>query len=390
MTKKIESTLLEQLTTLRHELHTHPELSGEEQATAKRIAEELRRLSPDRLVAGIGGHGLIAEFNGKAEGPRLMFRAELDALPIQETNDRLSYSSRVRNKSHKCGHDGHMTIIMGLARLIAANRPESGSVIFLFQPAEETGEGATWMLEDDKFAAFHPDYAFALHNLPGFPLGAIVTKAGAFNASVKSLILRLQGKTSHAAEPENGINPAPAIAKILEMAETRSLPDAAAEDFRLATPVHVIMGEPAYGVSAGYGEVHLTLRCWRKALMDEWGDAFLRESQEIAQSYGLSTAFEWTNVFRANFNDAPSVKLIREVAAAENLPFIIREQPFKWGEDFGAFSQRFSGAMFGLGAGKNMPALHNPDYDFPDALIETGILICSGICDRLLNEKKGR
>jgi len=372
------------LVALRRRLHAHPELSGEERQTAAFIAAELRKLSPEVLLEGLGGTGVAAVFDGLQPGPVFLFRAALDALPIEEVNE-FDHRSKYRKVSHKCGHDGHMAVLLGLARKVACKRPPRGRVIVLFQPAEETGEGAQQVLDDPRFGQLRPDYAVAFHNLPGYPMGAVVTRNGAFTAGVRSLIIRLRGKTSHAAEPEHGINPAPAIAELLQMSDQLTQPDPARTDFQLITPVHITMGEPAYGVSAGYGEVHLTVRCWTGERMEQLAGDLLSRIGTITGKYGLDYDTEWTNVFRANFNDAGTVQIIREAALRNGLLHLERRVPLKWGEDFGAFTQRFKGAMFGLGAGENTPALHNPDYEFPDELIGVGVELFGNIVRLLLN-----
>ena len=136
-----------------------------------------------------------------------MIRCELDALPIQEANS-LPYQSQHPGVSHKCGHDGHMTIVAALAPWLQQQTFAAGSVILLFQTAEETGKGAKSMLDDVKMEGIQPDYVFALHNIPGLPLHEIAVVAGQFSATVQSVAFQLYGQQSHAAEPENGKNPA--------------------------------------------------------------------------------------------------------------------------------------------------------------------------------------
>ena len=133
------------------------------------------------------------------------------------------------------------------------------------------------------------------------------------------------------------------------------------------------MGEKAYGVSAGEGEVHLTLRAWTEERMTQLTQQLLEKIESICNTQGLTFSHSWTDSFQANINNTTAVKIIQD--AAEKLSFNYQEMstPLKWGEDFGAITQRYNGAFFGLGAGENVPALHNPDYDFPDELIEKGL-----------------
>ncbi|MCB0560243.1 MAG: amidohydrolase [Lewinellaceae bacterium] len=384
MSKLKAQLSINRLTSIRRYLHQNPELPECEFGTAQYIATQLSELGPSRLLEGLGGTGIIAVFDSGKEGPTVLFRSELDALPIQEVND-FEYRSDKDNVSHKCGHDGHMAALLGFAGIVSRTPPHSGRVMLLFQPAEEIGAGAERVLEDSRFEQLFPiDYAFAFHNLPGFPLGEVLVRPGPFTAAVKSLIIKLEGKASHAGEPENGINPALAIAHILQTTQKMSVPDTQAEEFALLTPIHVNMGSLAYGVSAGYGEVHLTLRTWSENTMRQLSARLLQYLSGLALSHGLCLETEWTNVFRTNSNNEEAVDIIQQAAEDCGLPVSLREQPFKWGEDFGAFTQRFRGAMFGMGAGEHCPALHNPDYDFPDELLEPAVRMYQRIMEIIL------
>ncbi len=374
---------LEKLHTLRRTLHAHPEVSGEERATAARIASYFNDLKPDELLTGLGGHGLVATFDSGTTGPTLLFRCELDALPIQETND-FAHQSSITGVSHKCGHDGHMAIVCGLAELLADRRPQRGKVHLLFQPAEETGQGAEWVLRDPRFAEVKPDMAIALHNFPGYPHNAIVVKDGLFTAAVSSLIIRLQGRTSHASEPERGINPALAVAELLRASDALNLNDPESPDFSLVTPVHVRIGSPAYGVSAGDAEVHFTLRRWDTEGLAQLRSRVVALAEEISARHGLQFSMETLQHFHANVNDSATTDLVRQAAQAMRLTLIERTSPVKGGEDFGIFTSRFPCCMFGLGAGEDTPALHSPDYDFPDAIVESGVRVLEHVARRVV------
>ena len=236
-----ENELIEGLEKLRHDLHKNPEISGEESGTAEKIIDFLKQFEPDKIVSGIGGNGIIAEFKGEKSGPTVAFRCELDALPISEKND-LKYKSVNSGKGHLCGHDGHMTMIAGLGFSLQKKRPTKGRVLLLFQPAEEDGSGAERMLKDDTFKKFEPDYIFALHNLPGVPLHKVILSKDMFASASRGMVIRLTGKSSHAAEPENGINPATGMAKILLMVQDILKEKKLFKDFVLITPIHAKLG----------------------------------------------------------------------------------------------------------------------------------------------------
>ncbi|HKK74262.1 MAG TPA: amidohydrolase [Saprospiraceae bacterium] len=384
MTKLLDESRYDQLISIRRYLHKHPEISGEEYHTAEYIQQTLHQLNPPQeLLTELGGTGIAAVYEAEQSGPTLLFRAELDALPIIETND-MPYKSDHRGISHKCGHDGHMTVLLGLALWLKDNPPEKGRVVLLFQPSEENGAGAVDVLADPAFAKIRPDCVYAFHNLPGYPMGQIICKEGPFTSAVNSIIFKLEGKTSHAAEPGRGRNPALAIARTLTQVNEWNQPDRSRTDFRIFTPIYAALGEKAYGTSAGYGELHYTLRTRNEDVMEESEEQLKALVQQLAKQDGLSVEIDHTDRFYGNSNDQSAVNTIVDVAKAKDYETLMVEDPLSFGEDFGAFTQKFTGAMFCIGAGDDTPALHNPDYDFPDELIHIGVNMFAGIITRHL------
>lgn len=364
--------MLAEITKLRKHLHTHPELSGKETETAKTIVEFLAKYPPDDCWENVGTTGILAFYKAKKTAKKtILFRCELDALPIQEINT-FEHKSVTENVSHKCGHDGHMSILCSLAKKLHEQPLNTVNVVLLFQPAEENGEGAVAVYKDERFNKVAPDYVFALHNLPGLPMHEIVVKNGTFTCAVNSIIVDFKGKTAHAGEPENGDNPAMAIAELIQKFQALIQPDISKEDFTLLTPIYVEMGTKDYGISAGSGSVHYTFRRAVNEQMRSLEIELETIAKTTAEKYGLGLEVSWTQRFSANENNSTAVDFVR--TAAKNASFQITERtvPFKWGEDFGIFTEHFAGAMFGLGSGENTPALHNPDYDFPDEIAETG------------------
>lgn len=355
----------------RQELHRFPELSGDEEMTARAIEKMLRTFSPSELVLNVGGYGIVATWDSGKHGKHIMFRADFDALPIEEINE-FAYKSTVKDLGHKCGHDGHTTILLALASWLNEGNVFSGKISLVFQPAEETGEGARAMLEDKNFPNHHFDYVFALHNLPGFPLHDVMCKQGIFSAAVTSMVIKLTGKTAHAAEPEFGINPCEAIAEILQQVMLLHNNEKASSEMSVIAPVYINAGKEAYGVTASEGEIHFTIRCWQQRELEILKKKIEKIVIDVAAKYNLRISHHYLQTFTANDNEASAVKIIEEAAKENSLVYQNLEQGFKWGEDFGLFTQKYTGAMFGIGAGENCPALHQEDYDFPDALIETG------------------
>lgn len=375
---------MEKLLKLRRHIHKHPEISGEEFETAAAVVDYFKDLNYTKIETQVGGHGILVLFDSGREGKTLLFRAELDGLAIHEESS-LEHRSIFDGKGHQCGHDGHLTMLSGLGVWLSNHPIQSGKVYLLFQPAEENGEGAKAVVKDARFKDLHIDEVYALHNLPGYPMGQIVVKENTFTAAVNSIVLQLKGKTAHAAEPENGFNPSLAIAEILQGIEVfqNNIPEL--ENFRLATPIYVTMGSKDYGISAGDAEIHLTLRSWTNEGLEELQNLIINLSETICEKYKLEFSHYFLAHFFANTNNKDAVDTVRKAALDANLNLLEQSFPFKWGEDFGVFTTQFDGCMFGLGSGENQPALHNPDYDFPDELIPTGIAIFSQIISNKLN-----
>lgn len=371
------------LINLRKELHSLPELSNKEIETARTIKEFVSVFAPDQIIENVGGNGLIFIFKGIEPGPNLLFRCDMDALPIHEINT-FNYRSNKENISHKCGHDGHMAIVAGLAKSLNNQKHQKGQVILLFQPAEETGEGALKVLADQQFQKLEIDYVFAIHNLPGYKMHQVIVKEGIFNASVTTMLIKLYGKTAHAAEPEQGINPSFAFAEFIQEFNKYMVNDPKNEDFVVITPVFTNIGALAYGTSAGEGESHFTIRCWSQQQMIQLKKTLVKLSETIANKHNLKLTINWAEDFQSNQNDNEAIQFVRNAAKQNGFDILEKKEPFKWGEDFGIFTQSYKGVMFGLGAGERTPFLHNPDYDFPDEIIDTGIKMFRSIIDLIL------
>lgn len=369
---------------LRHHLHAHPELSNEEYKTAQVIIDYINQYNPTRIIAGVGGAGVAVVYSFVNPGKTVLIRCELDALAIQEQND-LSYRSTYDGVSHKCGHDGHMAIVSSLAAWLDSGAVTAGKVILLYQPAEENGQGAERVLLDHRFAELQPDYVFALHNLPKEPMHQILFMTQGFSAEVQSLIIGLIGKESHAAEPENGINPTLAISQIASELSKLGVPIPEDKSFAVLTPVHINVGQPSYGISPGKGEMHYTIRTWSKNDMQLLKSRILQIVNKISGTHGLHYKVEWLEYFPASINDPDSNEVVRQAAISSNFDIAEKNYPFKFGEDFGWYSAHYKTSIFGLGAGLDTPALHNADYDFPDELIATGSTMFKAIIMNILD-----
>lgn len=377
----LPSNQIAYLTALRHDLHCRPEVSGDEVETARRITRELTALGADRIWQGLGGHGVAAEFTGRAPGPTVLLRCELDGLPIREINT-IPHASQIDGKGHLCGHDGHMATLLGVAMRLAT-RPAKGRIVLLFQPAEETGAGAQAVIEDPQWPEIRPDYAFAYHNVPGRPLGEIGLRSGPANCASRGMQILLTGKSSHAAAPEDGLSPGPAMATLMTALPALSRGTIADADFTLATLTHASLGEPAFGIAPADGELRVTLR----TMTNEGMDALINTAlHKVAQAQGeLVTDIHWHDVFRGVVNDADATDIARRVAHDLGHEVVEMATPMRWSEDFGRIGDDGAkAAMLYVGAGTDMPQLHNPDYDFPDALLPVVIDQFTGIVDHIL------
>jgi amidohydrolase len=353
---------------IRQYLHQHPELSGVEKATQQYIIKQLKCIGLSSRK--IGRTGVIVSI-GSGE-VNSMVRVDIDALPIKEINT-FKYKSETKGISHMCGHDGHTTIGIGLAQKLL-NNPIKGVIVHvLFQPSEENGLGANWVINDIIFKSLNIDYIIALHNVPGYDLNKVIIKNGAFTPAVQSLKIELIGKTSHAAEPEYGLNPHKTIAYLISKSNEMENTNRADENFILFTPIFTNIGTKNYGISPGKGEIHFTIRSWNQNVLEAETEKFIAFAKEIASTNQLTLNHSVFEKFYANNNNSSIVNTIAGAAKSLKLDVLYKSTPFSWGEDFGLFTQRFPGAMFGLGAGKKTPALHNPDYDFPDEIIDTGV-----------------
>ncbi|WBU54664.1 amidohydrolase [Paracoccus sp. SCSIO 75233] len=361
---------ISELTELRRELHQRPELSGQETKTAAKIAALMEDLGADEIRTGIGGTGVVAGFRGETSGPSVMFRAELDALPILEAEGP-AHRSTSEGVAHLCGHEGHMTGLVGLGRLIARQRPASGTIWLLFQPAEENGAGAAAMLADPALPGF--DYGFAIHNFPGLAQGHALIAPGAMNCASVGMRAVLQGATSHASEPEKARTPSPAIAAILPALMALSQGTQVQEDFRLVTITHLSMGEPAFGITPGSAEIWVTLRTRTDASMAALRDAATGIVTGAAEAHGLSAGFDWHDDFAASINDPEAAAIFARAAEAEGFAVSDQSLPMRASEDFGRFGSVAKTAMILLGSGEDHPPLHAENYDYPDDLIAPSV-----------------
>ena len=376
MNTSISGEILKNCIALRRSLHETPCLSGKEEETNEQLIRFFEKHLPEVRRELLPQNGLALVFPG--EGKRICFRCELDAVTVQET-DKEDNTSRNAGVSHACGHDGHMAIMAGFAQWLHENDTNNHEVILLFQPAEENGKGAIAMIQSDFFATHKPESIFALHNLPGFPLGSVIIKEGPFAMASTGMTFEFFGKPSHAAHPESGINPAWVISKMISEI---SKPDFCDEQ-SLATIVHANVGEPSFGMSPGKGVLMLTLR----SATDEGLRKLCEKVEGMALQLSLQNKLVLRNgrddVFCATVNDADAANIVVKAANECSFEIVAPNGPFRWSEDFGYFNHLGKTALFGLGAGEQHAGLHTAGYDFPEELIEKGILLYKSVFENI-------
>ncbi len=374
---------IEDLVAFRRELHRFPEISNEEAETAGRVVAFLTETGADEVITGLGGHGVAFVYDSGVAGPTVLFRAELDALPIAEISD-IPHRSEIAGKGHMCGHDGHTAILAALGRLFGRQRPATGRVVLMFQPAEETGDGAAGVTADPRYGAIRPDFAFSLHNLPGTPLGHVRLKAGVVNCASRGMRIVFEGKEAHSSMPESGLSPMRAISRLMPQLAALGGGSFTSDDFAMATVTHASMGEPVFGVAPGRAEVRATLRTRLDARMADLCTAAEELAREAAAADGLTCSIDYHEIFVASLNDAEATAHLAAALDAEGISHDGEQLPMRASEDFGLFGHGSRSAMLYLGAGVDRPNLHNPDYDFPDDLIPIGTRIFMRAAKNLL------
>lgn len=353
-----DALLAQMLRTLRATLHACAEPAGSEALTASVVESFLREYHPDQLITGIGGHGVAAVFAGRWAGPTVVVRSELDAL--REENEIV----------HRCGHDGHMAMVAGLAPRLQQDPPRRGQVVLLFQPAEETGEGALRVIEDPAFTQLSPDIAVALHNLPGEPLGTVVYRHGTFASASVGMRVELEGEAAHAAEPEQARTPTAALIELL--GGLPGLTELEEPPYRLITITHAHMGRPSFGITPGNATLYATLRSATGEGLARLRRDCERLVAKAAAASDLKPTIEWVEAFPATLNDSELVELLRLACEREGVPSREAKLPFRWSEDFGYYARVCRTLYFGLGIGAEAAGLHQPDYSFPDEVMAVG------------------
>jgi amidohydrolase len=367
----MDQTMRHEIIELRHTLHRHPQTAGHEAPVCQLLMDFLRPRTG--LVLHDRGDWFYAVKPGRRP-QTIALRADLDALAIPETID-LPYGSLTPGVSEKCGHDGHCAILAGAAWQLD-QLEDIPTVVFLFQPAEETGHGARecrGLLNELGVSEI-----YGLHNLPGYPLGQVVYHRRESQPASEGIRLIFTGQASHASEPEQGRNPDEVLARLdLWLRQRRRLiPE---DRLTLATVVHAALGSADFGISPGDGELDVTLRAIRDSDLRQLEQDLLAQAADLAQQYGLAFRWQKQDEFCAVVNDPRCLALMLEAAQRCGLPAREMEHYWRASEDFGYYTQVCPGAIVYLGAGEDHAALHTPQYDFDDRLIEPGVALFTAL-----------
>jgi amidohydrolase len=359
----------------RHQIHANPELGFQERETAGFVATQLRSFGLD-VHEGLGGTGVVGILRNGSSPRRVIFRAELDALPITE-NSGVPYSSKVQGAMHACGHDGHTAILIGAARLLSRSRGFDGTIVFVFQPAEEVHGGAKKMIDAGLLDRFPADAVYSVHNWPGIPEGQLVIGSGPRMAAVDDFAVIFSGNGSHAAMPEGGDDPILAVTEFVNSAQ-RIVSRTVDPQTALVLSFTQIHGGTINNIVPNLVRVEGTCRFFRKDYSDH-AEAQLRKIAEgICLSHGVRHELDYRRGYPAVINSAQgaatAARAARQFAEEDQVPNNI---PASMGcEDFAYLLNAVgNGAYVWLGAGEVGPGqgLHGERYVFNDKLIPIGL-----------------
>ncbi|NIF20724.1 M20 aminoacylase family protein [Candidatus Pantoea multigeneris] len=383
----LPASLLADALRWRRQLHQRPELGYQEHQTSSQVAEILEQAGL-QVFRGLAGTGVIATLEN-GPGPVIGLRADMDALPITEKGES-AWRSTTPGVMHACGHDGHTAILLATACHLAATRCFSGTVHFIFQPAEENLGGARKMVEEGLFQRFPMDAVYALHNWPGLPVGSLAVNSDAMMASLDSFEITLQGKSCHAAMPESGADPMVVAAELILALQT--IPSRRLSPLASAViSVTQIHGGEAINVIADSIQLRGTVRCLQGDVRDRVKQLINEFVTTLPQPFGVSGSIEWLPGYPVTRNHALSAEQVRAVAertlGAEKVQWQVN--PSMASEDFACMLEACPGAYFWLGADGATPSapLHNAHFDFNDDLLPIGIQFWQDLVEQLLSRR---
>ncbi|MFT3821976.1 MAG: M20 aminoacylase family protein [Rubrivivax sp.] len=360
----------------RHDLHRIPETGFEEAMTSDYVASILRALGLD-VHRGIGKTGLVASLK-VGDGPGAIgIRADMDALNITEAAAGRAHASTRQGKMHACGHDGHMTMVLGAAKLLCERRDFNGTVRFIFQPAEEHGRGAKAMMADGLFERFPVDEIYGVHNMPGLPVGQFATRVGGLLASEDNFVIHVKGRGTHAARPHMGIDPIVIGAEIVTALQTIVARKLDPSDLAVISCTEFIT-DGTRNVIPSSVTIKGDTRSYKPVVQALLESRMREVCDGICAAHGAACTFEYTHEFAPTVNckecHASAVAAATAVFGSDRVD--ADTAPILASEDFGAFLRVVPGAFAFIGNGDAGNAgstpLHNPGYDFNDDVLGVG------------------
>jgi hippurate hydrolase len=372
------------LVTIRHQLHSHPELSFQEVATAKLVASKLEQWGY-KVTRNIGGEGLVAQLHSGDSKRSIGLRADMDALPIHEEND-FAHRSQKQGVMHACGHDGHTTMLLGAAAQLARTKNFNGTVNLIFQPAEEAGfdSGAQRMLKDGLFERFPCDAVFGLHNTPGLAVGKFGFRSGAFMAACDTVIITIHGKSGHAARPHLAADPIVMAGSLIMALQTVVSRNIDPTQTAVVT-IGVLRSGHVANVIPDTARLELSVRSFSPMVRKLLRERIESLAQQQCASYGGNAEVEFKDGYPVLVNTSAettfAADVARELFGAEQV--IEPYELIAGSEDFAYFLEQKPGCFFRLGNGST-PSVHNSRYDFNDDSILIGAAYWTRLVEKFL------
>ena len=365
---------------LRRDLHAHPELCFDEVRTAQRVADCLTRWGIE-VVRGLGRTGVVGVLRAGTGSRAIGLRADMDALPMQETNT-FAHASQHPGRMHACGHDGHTAMLLAAAQYLAAHRDFDGTVYFIFQPAEEGGGGAREMIQDGLFEKFPVDAVFGMHNWPGMQAGQFAVSPGPVMASSSEFKFTIRGRGAHAAMPHLGLDPVPVACQMVQAFQTIVSRNVKPIEAAVISVTMIEAGE-ATNVIPDSVCMQGTVRTFALDVLDLVERRMREVAQHTAAAFGVHCDFEFVRSYPPTINSAPEAEFARQVMVDLVGPDnVIAQEPTMGAEDFSYMLQARPGCYVfiangdgdhrALGHSAGPCMLHNPSYDFNDDMIPLG------------------
>ena len=369
-----------EIAAIRRDLHAHPELCFQEQRTSDVVASKLTEWGIP-VHRGLGTTGVVGIIKAGTSERAIGLRADMDALPMQEFNT-FAHASVHAGKMHACGHDGHTAMLLAAAQHLASHRDFDGTVYLIFQPAEEGGGGAREMIKDGLFERFPMQAVFGLHNWPGMEMGQFAVSAGPVMASSNEFKITIHGKGGHAAMPHNALDPVPVAAQMVQAFQSIVSRNVKPVEAGVVSVTMIHAGE-ATNVIPDSCELQGTVRTFSVAGLDMIEQRMRVIAEHTAAAFGMTCAFEFVRNYPPTINSAAEAAFARSVMAELVGPArVLEQEPTMGAEDFSymlqekpgcyVFIANGDGAHREMGHGGGPCMLHNPSYDFNDALIPLG------------------